>query len=97
MGSRARWCHCRVYRYNGGVIIGTTSVAQVEDCVNAFKLEPLPAALNDAVDAIHERYRNPTAAYADKDVVMKAPWLLRAEGAKEGSDAEKECSSSSSS
>jgi len=66
--ARDRW-------YNGGVIIGTTSVQQVEDCVNAFKLEALPAALIDEIDAIHERYRNPTAAYASKDIVLAAPWL----------------------
>ena len=28
-------------RYNGGVIIGSPSVAQVEACVNAFKLDQL--------------------------------------------------------
>jgi len=66
--ARDRW-------YNGGIIIGSTSVAQVEDCVNAFKLEPLPQSLNDEIDAIHERYRNPSAAYANKDLVMTAPWL----------------------
>jgi aryl-alcohol dehydrogenase-like predicted oxidoreductase len=66
--ARDRW-------YNGGVIIGTTSVAQVEACVNAFKLEPLPASLNDEIDAIHERYRNPSAAYVSKDLVLTAPWL----------------------
>lgn len=66
--ARDRW-------YNGGVIIGTTSVAQVEACVRAFKLEPLPASLNQEVDAIHERYRNPSAAYVNKDLVLTAPWL----------------------
>jgi len=72
--ARDRW-------YNGGVIIGTTSVAQVEACVRAFLLEPLPSSLIDEIDAIHERYRNPTAAYVSKDLVLAAPWL---KGAGEG-------------
>ena len=66
--ARDRW-------YNAGVIPGFTTVAQVEACVEAFKLEPLPAALNEEVDAIHERYRNPSAAYANKELVQTAPWL----------------------
>ena len=64
-----------VTRYNAGVIPGFTTVAQVEACVEAFKLEPLPAALNEEVDAIHERYRNPCATYANKELVQTAPWL----------------------
>eukprot|EP00316_Scyphosphaera_apsteinii_P020542 CAMPEP_0119349366 /NCGR_PEP_ID=MMETSP1333-20130426/109514_1 /TAXON_ID=418940 /ORGANISM="Scyphosphaera apsteinii, Strain RCC1455" /LENGTH=373 /DNA_ID=CAMNT_0007361961 /DNA_START=617 /DNA_END=1738 /DNA_ORIENTATION=- len=68
--ARDRW-------YNGGVIIGMTSIAQLEDCVNAFKLEPLPPSLNAEIDAIHERYRNPSAAYANKELVLSAPWLER--------------------
>lgn len=70
--------------YNGGVIIGTTSIAQVEDCVNAFMLEPLPASLNDEIDALHERYRNPSVAYVNKDLVLSAPWL--------GESVEQQCS-----
>jgi aryl-alcohol dehydrogenase-like predicted oxidoreductase len=66
--ARDRW-------YNGGVIPGFTTVAQVEACVEAFKLAPLPAALNDEVDAIHERYRNPSVAYVNKELVQTAPWL----------------------
>ena len=66
--ARDRW-------YNAGVIPGFTTVAQVEACVEAFKLEPLPAALNEEVDAIHERYRNPCATYANKELVQTAPWL----------------------
>lgn len=66
--ARDRW-------YNGGVIPGFTTIAQVEACVEAFKLEPLPASLNDAVDAVHERYRNPSAAYVSKELVQTAPWL----------------------
>ena len=38
---------------NGSVIIGTTSVAQVRECVGAFKIE-LPQALMDAIDDVHE-------------------------------------------
>jgi len=59
------------------VITGTTSVAQVEECVAAFRLEPLPAELNARVDEIHERFRSPTAALADKDALSKAAWLTR--------------------
>lgn len=66
--ARDRW-------YNGGVITGTTTVAQVEACVKAFLLEPLPATLNDEIDAIHERYRNPSVAYVNKELVQTAPWL----------------------
>ena len=66
--ARDRW-------YNFGVITGTTSVAQVEECVRAFRLEPLPAELNAAIDKIHERFRSPTAGLADKDALLAAPWL----------------------
>jgi len=68
--ARDRW-------YNFGVITGTTSVAQVEECVAAFRLEPLPAELNARVDEIHERFRSPTAAFADKDALSKAAWLAK--------------------
>ena len=67
--------HPTLTRYNAGVIPGFTTVAQVEACVEAFKLEPLPAALNEEIDAIHERYRNPCATYANKELVQTAPWL----------------------
>jgi hypothetical protein len=43
--------------------------------VEAFKLEPLPASLNDEIDAIHERYRSPSVAYVNKELVQAAPWL----------------------
>lgn len=67
---RDRW-------YNGGVITGTTSVEQVKECVDAFLLEPLPDELNAAIDRIHEKYRSPTAALADKDELLKAPWVTK--------------------
>lgn len=70
--ARDRW-------YNFGIITGTTSVEQVEECVNAFKLEPLPAELNAAVDRIHERYRSPSTVLADGDEHGKAPWLAKEE------------------
>jgi len=70
--ARDRW-------YNFGVITGTTSVEQVEECVNAFKLAPLPAELNAAVDRIHERYRSPSTALVDRDEHGKAPWLAKEE------------------
>lgn len=56
--------------YNAAIIIGTTTVQQVIECVEAFKLDPLPQELNRAVDSIHERFRNPQAAYADKEGLM---------------------------
>jgi len=68
--ARDRW-------YNFGVITGTTSPEQVEECVNAFMLEPLPEELNKAVDRIHERYRSPSASLADKDELLKASWLVQ--------------------
>merc|ERR1712014_268036 len=55
----ARDCPC-----NGSIIIGSCSVKQVEDCVNAFKLEKLPQELMDEVDRIFEEFRNPTRFYA---------------------------------
>lgn len=51
---------------NASVIIGTTTVRQVEECVNAALLD-LPEELMSAVDKIHERYRNPCMFYADKE------------------------------
>lgn len=66
--ARDRW-------YNFGVITGTTSPQQVEECVGAFKLEPLPAELNVAIDKIHERFRSPSANLADKEELLKAPWV----------------------
>ena len=51
---------------NASVIIGTTTVRQVEECVNAALLD-LPEELVKAVDKIHEKYRNPCMYYADKD------------------------------
>lgn len=52
---------------NGSIIIGTASVKQVEDCVNAFKLEKLPEQLMNEVDDIFEEFRNPTRYYAIKE------------------------------
>jgi len=63
--------------YNFGVITGTTSPKQVEECVGAFQLEPLPEELNAAVDLIHEQYRSPNAAFANKDEHLKAAWLTK--------------------
>ena len=62
-------------RYNFGVITGTTSPSQVEECVAAFLLEPLPAEVNAAIDKVHERFRSPTAGLADKDELLAAPWV----------------------
>ena len=40
-----------------------------------MRLEPLPDELNAKIDAIHERYRSPSAALCSKSLVMAAPWL----------------------
>lgn len=67
------WCRDRWYNF--GVITGTTSPKQVEECVEAFKLEPLPAELNAEIDRIHERFRSPFAGLADQEELQKAPWV----------------------
>jgi aryl-alcohol dehydrogenase-like predicted oxidoreductase len=59
---------------NSSVIIGSTTVRQVEECVGAFKLE-LPEELMSKVDHIHEEFRNPTMFYCEKQVCMDAKWL----------------------
>lgn len=66
--ARDRW-------YNFGVITGTTSPEQVEECVDAFKLDPLPEELNAEIDRIHERFRSPSMALVDADLAMKSPWV----------------------
>jgi len=65
--SNAQW-------YNGSVIIGTTTVRQVQECVNAFKIT-LPDELLRKIDEIHEEFRNPTAYYADSKMAKNASWL----------------------
>ena len=59
---------------NASVIIGSTNVRQVEECVGAFKID-LPDELMHKIDVIHEEFRNPTMFYCDKSVCMTAPWL----------------------
>ena len=66
--ARDRW-------YNAGVITGTTSPKQVEECLAAFRLETLPDELNTAIDKIHEQYRSPTTTLADKAELLAAPWV----------------------
>lgn len=69
---------------NTSVIIGSASVAQVQECVNAFKLEKLPQELLDAVEVIFQEFPNPINHYGRKDVMLAAPWLekpLKASGA----------------
>lgn len=66
------WANSRPF--NCSIIIGTTTVRQVEECVNAFKIE-LPAALLAEVDTIHEEFRSPVCFYADKPTCLEAPWL----------------------
>ena len=70
------WCRDRPY--NAVVVTGTTTVQQCEETVAAFKLEPLPLELLDAVDAIHERHRSPDAALYSKELVLgETPPSLR--------------------
>ena len=64
------WSKQRPCNHHGAIIIGSTTTRQVEECINAFKLE-LPIELMDAVDAIHEEFRNPSMFYCDKAVCMK--------------------------
>ena len=70
--ARDRW-------YNAGVITGTTSPKQVEECLEAFRLETLPDELNSAIDAIHEQYRSPTTTLVNKALLLAAPWVERAD------------------
>ena len=66
--ARDRW-------YNAGVITGTTSPKQVEECLEAFRLETLPEELCEQIDAIHEQYRSPTTTLANKALLLAAPWV----------------------
>jgi len=68
--------------FNGSVIIGTTTVRQVEECVNAFKIK-LPKEVLDEVDAVHEEFRNPVNFMNNKQLCMEAPWLEKGRHAKE--------------
>ena len=70
--ARDRW-------YNAGVITGTTSPKQVEECLEAFRLETLPTELCEAIDAIHEQYRSPTTTLVNKALLLAAPWVDSAE------------------
>ena len=65
--------------YNAGVITGTTSPKQVEECLEAFRLETLPEELCAAIDAIHEQYRSPTTTLVNKALLLAAPWVERAD------------------
>lgn len=64
-------------RFNASIIIGTTSLKQVKDCVNAFKIEKLPDALIAEINLLHEQYRNPMVFYAidGKATIADPPWL----------------------
>mgnify|MGYP004328418293 CR=1 FL=1 len=50
----------------------TASDGALDELCEWLRTEP---ALNEEVDAIHERYRNPSSAYANKELVQTAPWL----------------------
>ena len=70
--ARDRW-------YNAGVITGTTSPKQVEECLEAFRLETLPEERCAAIDAIHEQYRSPTTTLVNKALLLAAPWVASAD------------------
>ena len=59
---------------NASIIIGTTTIAQVRECVGAFKLQ-LPEECMKAVDELHERHRHPCSHFHDKAVCMRGGWL----------------------
>eukprot|EP00511_Aplanochytrium_stocchinoi_P006097 CAMPEP_0204829316 /NCGR_PEP_ID=MMETSP1346-20131115/7424_1 /ASSEMBLY_ACC=CAM_ASM_000771 /TAXON_ID=215587 /ORGANISM="Aplanochytrium stocchinoi, Strain GSBS06" /LENGTH=387 /DNA_ID=CAMNT_0051959003 /DNA_START=128 /DNA_END=1288 /DNA_ORIENTATION=- len=64
--SNSRW-------YNAAVIIGTTTVRQVKECVKAFKIT-LPDELLREVEEVHEEFRNPSAIYAEASIAKNALW-----------------------
>jgi len=68
--ARDRWFHA-------SIIIGTTSIKQVEECVNAFKIEKLPEELIKEINLLHEQYRSPMIFYAKdgKETISNPPWL----------------------
>jgi len=66
------WANSRWY--NASVIIGTTTVRQVEECVGAFKIT-LPESLLKKIDQVHEEFRNPSGFYADGELCLEAPWI----------------------
>ncbi|CAE7398847.1 tas [Symbiodinium natans] len=59
----------------GSVIIGTTTVRQVEECVGAFLIKELPAEVMKEIDEIHEERPNPSMHYTCKDILEEAKWL----------------------
>ncbi|KAL1510349.1 hypothetical protein AB1Y20_006665 [Prymnesium parvum] len=60
---------------NGAVIIGATTISQLDECVGAFRLE-LSEQLMTAVDELHEQFRYPTMYINEKQACVKAKWLL---------------------
>lgn len=60
------------------VLLGTTTVRQVEEGVAACGRE-LPEAALEAVEVLHERTRNPGVYLADKLAYHTAPWLAEEE------------------
>lgn len=60
---------------NASIIMGSTTVRQVEECVGAFLLEPLPEELLSEIDHVYEEFRNPASHYVHKPFVMEAKWL----------------------
>eukprot|EP00923_Selenidium_pygospionis_P057040 GHVN01099597.1.p1 GENE.GHVN01099597.1~~GHVN01099597.1.p1 ORF type:complete len:402 (-),score=34.39 GHVN01099597.1:91-1296(-) len=62
--------------YNGGVIIGTTTVEQVRECVGAFKIT-LGDDILEEVDVIHEEFRNPSGVLTTAENGSTAVWLQR--------------------
>ena len=77
------WANSRWY--NASIIIGTTTVRQVEECVAAFTVELSEEVLKE-VDMIHEEFRNPAVYYTTDTALLEAKWL--GEGARPASKPE---------
>ena len=60
------------------VLLGTTTVLQVEEGISACQRE-LSDAVLEAVDVLHERTRNPGVYLADKIAFHTTPWLAEEE------------------
>lgn len=71
------------------VLLGTTTVQQVEEGVAACARE-LPEAVLEAVEVLHERTRNPGVYLADKLAYHTAPWLAEDDDEQANGDAASE-------
>ena len=70
--SRQRAC-------NTAIISGTCTVAQMEQCIAAFKVE-LPEECMTEVDVLAEQFRHPCSHMHSKKACLDAPWLTGDDG-----------------